>query len=647
MHRLSVMLTVVCAVIGLARTGAAQGYQGGIRGAVHDAAGVVPGAEVTAINEETNVARSTMTNEAGEYNLPNLAPGLYGLKVAMSGFKAVTQRGVQVGTQQFLTLDVMLEVGELEETVNGHQRAGPGSRRSNASIGTVIDKTDMQTLPSPGRAAFLIGTTVPTVIPSGDTQFNRQQDQTNASLISLGGGTRRGNNYTLDGVPITDLRNRATANPTIESLEDVKVQVHTYDAEMGRTGGGVFNTTLRAGANEPARHRLLPDPPDLGPDQQLLQREGRPRQAGQPVLPRRRRRRRADRPQPHVLLVLDRELPRRPDPQRQRHDADGARTRAAISRRRPTPPAQLVIIYDPLTGQPFAGNRHPGQPHQPDGRGDAAVPAAAPTSSARTASTNYTRTSLIKNQFQQLYTAKVVAQAQRHEHRSAASISTTGPTSPTPTTSARADQTEPTRFADPIDYILVRRPQILALNNTWVMSDSSVLALRFGMTRFPDNNTLSMPLRPGDARLLADLSRSDHAREVPRRAHPRLRPVRRADARRDQPDRDQLEVDERQRQLLEVRRHATLFKVGGDFRKIGVDSYIPGDGAGFFDFDKDMTSSNGGTGSTTDGNAFASFLLGYPVDGAHQPDLGVDAARTSTPTTTAATCRTTGGSTRS
>ena len=45
---------------------------------------------------------------------------------------------------------------------------------------------------------------------------------------------------------------------------------------------------------------------------------------------------------------------------------------------------------------------------------------------------------------------------------------------------------------------------------------------------------------------------------------------------------------------------------------MGVDTYIPGDGAGFFDFDKDMTSSNGGTGSTTDGNAFAAFLLGYP-----------------------------------
>ena len=198
--------------------------------------------------------------------------------------------------------------------------------RSNASIGTVLDKTDMQTLPSPGRAAFLIGTTVPTVIPSGDAQFNRQQDQTNASLLSLGGGTRRGNNYTLDGVPITDLRNRATANPSIESLEDMKVQVHTYDAEMGRTGGGVFNTTLRAGANSLHGTGFVQTRPIWGQTNNYFSEKAGLGQAGQPVLPRRRRHRRAGAPQPHVLLVLDRELPRRPDAQRQRHDADGART---------------------------------------------------------------------------------------------------------------------------------------------------------------------------------------------------------------------------------------------------------------------------------------------------------------------------------
>src|SRR3989441_689359 len=133
-----------------------------------------------------------------------------------------------------------VEVGAVAETITVTGQS-PLIETSNASTGTVLNSDALQTLPSPGRAAFLIGTTVPTVIPTGDTQFNRQQDQTNASLLSLGGGTRRGNNYTLDGVPITDLRNRATANPSIESLEDMKVQVHTYDTEMSRTGGGVFN----------------------------------------------------------------------------------------------------------------------------------------------------------------------------------------------------------------------------------------------------------------------------------------------------------------------------------------------------------------------------------------------------------------------
>jgi hypothetical protein len=59
-----------------------------------------------------------------------------------------------------------------------------------------------------------------------------------------------------------------------------------------------------------------------------------------------------------------------------------------------------------------------------------------------------------------------------------------------------ADQTEPNRFADPLDYILARRPQIVALNNTWVVNDSSVATLRFGWMKFPDNNTLSIDFDP-------------------------------------------------------------------------------------------------------------------------------------------------------
>ncbi len=126
---------------------------------------------------------------------------------------------------------------------------------------------------------------------------------------------------------------------------------------------------------QPARHRLRADAPHLGPDQQLLQREGRARQAGQPVLPRRRRHRRAGAPQPHVLLVLDRELPRRPDAQRQRHDADRARTHRRLladDQRRRRARGHLRSADRPaVRRQP-----DPGQPHEPDRGGDAAVPAA-------------------------------------------------------------------------------------------------------------------------------------------------------------------------------------------------------------------------------------------------------------------------------
>src|SRR5437867_1811054 len=247
--RFRVMLSFV-AFLALSVASYGQGFQGGLRGSVRDSGGaVVSGVEVTLTNEATSLSRTTVTNESGEYSLAALEPGSYRLHAALPGFKAIDLTGIRVGTQQFVTLDLKLEVGALAEAVSVTADV-PLIETSNASTGTVLDTLSLETLPSPARNAFLIGVSVPTVIPSGDAQFNRQQDQTNASLLSLGGGARRGNGYTLDGVPITDLRGRPSANPTIEALEDVKVQVHTYDAEMGRTGGGVFNTTLKSGSNQ-------------------------------------------------------------------------------------------------------------------------------------------------------------------------------------------------------------------------------------------------------------------------------------------------------------------------------------------------------------------------------------------------------------
>ena len=192
----------------------------------------------------------------------------------MQGFKTFERRGIRIGTQQFVTLDITLEVGTVSETITVTADA-PLIETSNASHAEVLDTKTLETLPSVGRNVFLMAVTVPTVQSSGDTHWNRMQDQSGASTMSVGGGGVRANNYLLDGFPITDLQNRSSTNPSGEMVEDIRVQVHTYDAEMGRTGGGVFNTTAKSGTNTYPWLGVLPDASERADRRLLLQRDSR------------------------------------------------------------------------------------------------------------------------------------------------------------------------------------------------------------------------------------------------------------------------------------------------------------------------------------------------------------------------------------
>jgi hypothetical protein len=94
----------------------AQQFTGGVRGAVRDANGVVPGVAVTMTNEATNIAREVVTNDVGQYNFPaGAARHLHG-ESAARGFKTYESKGFVVGTQQFVTLDVTLELARSRRT---------------------------------------------------------------------------------------------------------------------------------------------------------------------------------------------------------------------------------------------------------------------------------------------------------------------------------------------------------------------------------------------------------------------------------------------------------------------------------------------------------------------------------------------------
>ncbi|MBS1855748.1 MAG: TonB-dependent receptor [Acidobacteria bacterium] len=228
----------------------AQSYLGGVRGAVVDPGGAaIATAKVSLTDEASGAVRATLSNSEGAYSFAQVVPATYTISVEAPGFKKIDRQHVIVATQQFVSLDLKMEVGAVSESVQVTEEV-PLIEASNASQGQVLDHQQLIDLPNLGRNPFMMSKLAQNVTPVGDPHYNRMQDQSGSSQITIAGGPVRGNNYLLDGIPITDAANRAMIIPTLEAVQEVKVQSNTYDAEMARTGGGMFNTYLKSGTNE-------------------------------------------------------------------------------------------------------------------------------------------------------------------------------------------------------------------------------------------------------------------------------------------------------------------------------------------------------------------------------------------------------------
>ncbi|MBI2689790.1 MAG: TonB-dependent receptor [Acidobacteria bacterium] len=241
----TLLLATLCGACALA-----QSFHGTVRGMILDPGGhAVPVAKVTLIDEGTAAQRATITSDQGEFTFASVTPSTYLLVAEAPGFKRSERRGITVSTQAAVTVDLKLEIGQVSEQVNVTEEV-PALETANASTGQVIDRQKLIDLPNLGRNPFMMSKLAENVVQVGNPKFNRMQDQSGSSQISIAGGPVRGNNYTLDGISITDSTNRAVIIPSVEAVQEVKVQANTYDAEMGRTGGGTFNTFLRSGTNQ-------------------------------------------------------------------------------------------------------------------------------------------------------------------------------------------------------------------------------------------------------------------------------------------------------------------------------------------------------------------------------------------------------------
>ena len=226
---------------------------GTITGEVHDPSGAsVAGVSVTVRNTATNGIRVATTNEQGVYNVPALVPGMYEVKAEKPGFKVATRGNIELQVQQTARIDFGLEVGQVSEVVEV-SGAAPLLTTENATVGTVIEQKRITDLPLNGRNFLSLVALSPNVtygFAQAAQAAGRQGGTRSEITMSLAGARSTWSNYTLDGITNTDINfNLYIVLPSVEALQEFKVQTGVYPAEFGRTAGQV-NVSTRGGSNE-------------------------------------------------------------------------------------------------------------------------------------------------------------------------------------------------------------------------------------------------------------------------------------------------------------------------------------------------------------------------------------------------------------
>ena len=248
MRRLTVIFWLICAVSGTAYSQTS----GSITGEVSDASGaIIPEATVRVSNTLNNFTRQTVTNSAGLYSVPEVAPGIYSITVVKQGFDTLVKTNVEIQVQQTARIDFRLSLGQATQTVEVAANAGQ-LNTENATVGTVIEEARITELPLNGRSFFSLVALSPNVafgfVPAAQAA-GRLGGSRGSLTIAVSGSRSTWQNYTLDGVTNTDIDfNTYILQPSVDALLEFKVQSGIYPAEFGREAGQV-NVSTKPGTN--------------------------------------------------------------------------------------------------------------------------------------------------------------------------------------------------------------------------------------------------------------------------------------------------------------------------------------------------------------------------------------------------------------
>jgi hypothetical protein len=247
MARRLLCLWTVAALITMGTTALGQQGRSELRGRVtDDTGGALPGVSVVITNQDTGTFREVTTSGDGTFFAAQLIPGVFTISAELAGFRGFQRTDFAIGVGNTLDIDIVLEIGALEETITVSGEA-PLVDLTSAEVGGTVTSQELVELPTLNRSAFAAVALLPGI------QFNPSSSLGNDTMIA-NGQTPNGNTMGVDGATNNDDISGSGAGGQVrvplESVQEFQVLTNQFDAEFGRARGAVINSITKQGTNE-------------------------------------------------------------------------------------------------------------------------------------------------------------------------------------------------------------------------------------------------------------------------------------------------------------------------------------------------------------------------------------------------------------
>ncbi len=237
-RRVSVSKSLICAILTLlvSFTAAAQQITASIRGTVVDPVGAsVQGASITAIQLETGLKRSAVTNPAGEYVLLELPVGHYRLQAAAKGFQSYIQQGIVLEVNETATIPIRLAVGSETQKIEVQSDAQL-IQATVTSLGKTVSERDVLELPLNGRNFSQLGLLQPGVVPLTPGLAEAGGSLRDGQAYAVNGQRPESNNFLIDGANnFNGVDGGFVLKPPVDAITEFRILTHNANAEFGTT----------------------------------------------------------------------------------------------------------------------------------------------------------------------------------------------------------------------------------------------------------------------------------------------------------------------------------------------------------------------------------------------------------------------------